>query len=102
MHNPGEITGFGPKSCYLRPSSNPFMNVMQQPGPNLPNDTVPGAPRSDGETFFDLHLYAGRKMSQKFPKYQGPRAITWLVGVIIYSIETIHLHLANFYGTKHF
>ena len=35
MYNPGEVKGFCPKSCYLRPSSNFFMNVMQKPGPDL-------------------------------------------------------------------
>ena len=28
-YNQGEIKGFCPKSCYLRPSSKLFMNVMQ-------------------------------------------------------------------------
>ena len=27
------------------------MNIMQKPGPNLPNGTVQGAHRSDAETF---------------------------------------------------
>ena len=31
MYNPGEIKDFCPKSCYPRPSSNPVINVMQQP-----------------------------------------------------------------------
>ena len=29
MYNPGEIKGFCPENCFLRPSSNPFMNAMQ-------------------------------------------------------------------------
>ena len=30
---------------------------MQQPGPDLPHGTVPGALRSDSKTLFGLHLY---------------------------------------------
>ena len=57
----GEIKGFCFKSCYLKPLSNLFMNVNQQPGTDLPHGTVPGAPRSEGKTFYGLHLYlAGR------------------------------------------
>ena len=61
MYNPGEFEGFCPKSCYLRPLSNLFMNVMQLQGPDLPLGTVTG-PRAQTARFFSgLHLYlAGR------------------------------------------
>ena len=46
------------------------MNVMLQSGPDLPYGTVPGAPRSDGKTFFGVYLYlAGRPC--KIPKVPG-------------------------------
>ena len=51
MFNPGEIKGFCPKSCYLKPSSNLVLNVMQPPGPDLQYGSVPRAPHSDGKTF---------------------------------------------------
>ena len=44
IRNPGEIKGFCSKSCYLRSSSNLFMNVMQEPGPDLTYGAVPGVP----------------------------------------------------------
>ena len=33
------------------------MNVLQQPGANLPYGTVQGDPLSDGKTFFGFHLF---------------------------------------------
>ena len=66
------------------------MNVMQQPGPHLFYGTVPGPPRSDGETFLGLHLFlAGRccenPQSAMCPaQIKSGSAITWLVGVTIY------------------
>ena len=43
MYNAGKIKGFYLKSCYLRPSSNLFMNVMHYLAPDLANCTVTGA-----------------------------------------------------------
>ena len=57
MYHLEEINSFCPKSCYLRPYLTFFMNVKQQPGPDLPYGTVPGALRSDGKTLFGLQLY---------------------------------------------
>ena len=66
MLNPGEIKNFCPKSCYLRPLSNLFMNVMQEPGPDLRYGTVPGALRSDGKTFL-LVTYIWQEDVAKIP-----------------------------------
>ena len=65
------------------------MNVLQQPGTDLTNGTVPGALRSD-KAFFGLHLHlAGRycenrEVSVAQLKVNPARAITWFVGVTIY------------------
>ena len=65
------------------------MNVMQQPGTDLPDGTVPGAPRSY-KAFFDLHLYLAGKYCENREVPGGQlnvnpaQAITWLVGVTIY------------------
>ena len=65
------------------------MNVMQQPGTDLTDGPVPGAPRSY-KTFFGLHLYLAGKYC-KNPKVPGVQlnvnpalAVTWLVGKTIY------------------
>ena len=85
MHNPSEIKGFYPKSCQLRPSSNLFRNVMQQPGTDLTYGTV-----RSGKIFFGFHLYLAGKYCKKL-KVPGAqlnvnraRAITLLVGVTVY------------------
>ena len=114
MHNPVEVTaGFCLKSCYHRPSTKFFMNIMQQPGPDLPYGTVPGASRSNGKTFFGFHPYIWQKDVAKISKvakalhYVNPaRVITGLVSVTIillyhFSIF-IHLDLASFYASKYF
>ena len=44
---------------------------MQEPGPDLPCDTVPGALRSDVRLFL-VFTFFGSKILQKFPKCQGP------------------------------
>ena len=77
MYNPSEIKGFCLKSCHLRPSCNLFTNVMQLSGTNLPCDTVPEAPILDGKTFcsgLQTPIF-GKKILQKYPKYQRPHAI---------------------------
>ena len=63
---------------------------MQKPGMDLTYSAVPGVPRSD-KTFFGLHLYLAGKYCEKL-KVPGAQlninrawAITWLVGVTIYS-----------------
>ena len=63
--NLGEIKGFCPKSCYLRPTCNLFINVIQQQGPDLPHGTEPGAPLSDDKTFFWSSPIFGEKILQK-------------------------------------
>ena len=90
MYNPSESNGFYSESCYFRLSSNLFINIMQYPGSDLPYDTVPGVPRSNGKTFFGFNLYLARRYC-KIPKVQGaPRnvnpawAIPWLFGITIY------------------
>ena len=74
MCNPGEIKGFYSKSCYLRPWSNLFMNVMQQPGLDLPYGTVPG-PCSQMVRLFWSSFIFGEKSLQKSSKYQGYHAV---------------------------
>ena len=63
---------------------------MPLPGTDLTYGTVPGAPRSNGKTFFGLHLCLTEKYC-KNPKVPGAqlnvnraRAITWFVGATIY------------------
>ena len=91
MHNSGEINNFCPKSCYLGPSSNLSMNVMQQPGPDLSYGTMPEAPRLDYKAFFWSLPVFGRKRSQNPQSARGPAqcksgpGITWLVSVTIYG-----------------
>ena len=75
MRDLGEIKGFCSKSCYLRPSFNLVINVMQLPGADSPYGTVPGAPLSDSKTFFGPSPMFGRKILRKFPKYHGPHAM---------------------------
>ena len=74
MYNSGEIERvFYPKSWYLSPSSNAFLNVMQKQRLDLPQyGTVPGASRSDGETFFGLHLYLARRCCENLQRAKGP------------------------------
>ena len=92
MFNPGEIKGFCPKSCYIRPSSNLLMNVMQYPGLDLLYGTVPWVPISDGKIFFGLHLYLAGRCFENSQSAMAPRkcesgpGTTWLVGVTIYCI----------------
>ena len=68
---PGEIKGFCSKSFYLRPLSNLFMAVMQQPGAGLPYGTAPRAPCSDGKTVFGLHLHLTRRFCQNLQSTIG-------------------------------
>ena len=73
-------------------NSGPRVTIYErneEPGTNLTDSTVPGAPRSD-KTFFGLHLYLAGKYC-KNPKVPGVQlnvnpawAITWLVGATIY------------------
>ena len=37
-----KLKSFYPKNFYLSSSFNLFMNIMQEPGPDLPYGTVPG------------------------------------------------------------
>ena len=74
MYNLGEIKGFSPKSCYLRPLSNFFMNVMKKPGTNLPEGRVPGATCSDGETLFLAFTNARQEDVAKISKLPRARA----------------------------
>ena len=87
------------------------MNVMQQPGPDLPYGTVPGAPLLNGQTFFWYSLTFGWKMLQKSLRYQGARAmlilpgnkmVTWHNHLLHHFSITIHLNLASFYTEKYF
>ena len=51
---------------------------------------MPGATRSDGETFFGINLHYAEKFVKIFEVPWAPsnintgRAITWLVGITIY------------------
>ena len=49
------------------------MTVMRQPDPNLPYDIVPEIPRSDGKTFFGLHLYLPERCSENSQCARAPR-----------------------------
>ena len=71
MYILGEVKIFRPKSCYLRPLSNLFINVMQKPGPDLPYGRVLEAPCSDGKTFFRPLPILGRKMSKNLQIAKG-------------------------------
>ena len=73
MYNPGEIKGFCPESCYLRPSLT-FLLTSAIPEPDLPHDTVPEPRAQMVRLFWSSPLFA-RKMLQKSPKYQGQRAM---------------------------
>ena len=104
MYNPGEINGFCLKSCYLRLLSDLFMNVMQQPEPDLLYSTDPRVPRSDGKTFFWSSPTFGRKMLRKSPKCQRPRIrpgnnmVSWRNPLLYHFLTTIHFQLASFYA----
>ena len=66
-NNNNNNKGFFRKICYLRPSSNLFVNViMQSPGPDLLYVTMPGSPLSERRNFlvFTLPIF-GRKMLRK-------------------------------------
>ena len=59
---------------------------------------MPGAPRSDGKTFYGFYLYLAGRCTENPQSTRGPQAITWLEGVTIYCIYhfltgTIHLQL---------
>ena len=106
MYNPVKLGSFCPKSCFLRFSSYLFMNVMQQPGSDLPYDTVKG-PRAQKLRLFWFSPIFGRKMLQKPPKFQGPRPAQCKTGPsnnmvsrcnhILYHFSIITcLHLAIF------
>ena len=57
---------------------------------DLTYGTVPGAPRSNGKTFFSLLLYLAGKYCKNLEvpgaqlNVNPARAITWFVGVTIY------------------
>ena len=80
------------KVAILGPHVTFFLNVIQQPGPDLPYGTGPGAPLSDDKTFFSgLHLFLARRFCKKIstvpggPRNVNPaRSITWLASVIVY------------------
>ena len=61
-----------------------------QPGTDLTYGTVPGAQRSNGKTFFGLHLYLAEKYCKNFIvagaqlNANPARGITWFVGETIY------------------
>ena len=74
-------------------------------GPNLPHGTVPGAPFSDGKTFFGLHLHLARTFHEYLRSAKGPGNVnrTLLKKMVskrnrlLYHFSiTIHLHLASF------
>ena len=110
MRNRSEIKGFCSKSCYLRPSSNLFINVMQQSEPDLTYGTVPGAQLSDVRTFFSLLLFLAR-FYKNFQSSRGPtqsksgpfNSMVSKRNYLLYHFSiTIHLHLASFYVTIYF
>ena len=79
MYNSEEIESFCTKSCYLRPSSNLFMNVMQYLGNVMQYlffhkiaQYKLGAPCSDSETFFGLHLYLAERHCKNLQRAKGP------------------------------
>ena len=86
MHNAGEMKSFCPKSCYIRPSSNLFMNVKQQPGIiyKLPYGTVPKVPRSSNKLFFGNYLYWLEDVAKifKMPGLPGNNIVS--IDLIIY------------------
>ena len=106
MRNPSKIKSFCAKTCYLRPSFSIFMNLMQQPGTDLPYDAVPMAPLSDCKTFFGLHLHLAGRFCESFQSTRGPTQcksglVNNMVSMRHFSI-TIHLHLASFYTAIYF
>ena len=48
------------------------VDVMQELGAVLTYGTVPGAPLSNGKTFFALHLYLARRFCKTFQTTRGP------------------------------
>ena len=82
------------------------MNIMQQPGPDLPYGTCHQRPRAQMLKLFLVFTYIWQEDVAKIPNVPGAREIAWLVGVTIYcsifSIGTIYLLLANFYATNYF
>ena len=82
---------------------------MQEPGPDLPCDTVPGALRSDGKTFFGLHLI-WQQDGVKIPKVpaalaqckSGPvnNMVSERNHLLYYFSLTIQLYLASFFHDK--
>ena len=68
-YNPNEIKSFYPKTCLLRPSSNLFMNAMQQPATDLTYGTVPGA---QIRLFFWSSPVFGKKILRKSQSARGP------------------------------
>ena len=70
MYNQGEIKGFWPKNCNLRPSSKLFMNVTQRPAPYLPYGTAPG-PSAQMIGLFSVFTYTWQEDVEKIPQVPG-------------------------------
>ena len=83
---------------------------MQEPGPDLPCDTVPGALRSDARLFFGLHFFWQQDFA-KIPKVRGALAqcksgpgnnmVSKRNRPLDYFSLTIHLYLASFFTIKY-
>ena len=112
MYSPGEIKGFSLESCYLRPSFNLFMNVMQSLGSDLPRQECLG-PRSQIVRLFWVFTCIWQKdVAKIFKDSWAPRnvnpaqAITWLASATVISLYhfsiTIYLYLTSFLATKYF
>ena len=84
---------------------------MQEPGPDLPCDTVPGALRSDDKIIFGRHLIWLQDVA-KIPKVPGAltqcnsgpgnNMVSKCDHLLYYFSLTIHLYLAIFFTTRYF
>ena len=67
MFNSGKIKGFSLKICYLGPHVTFFVNVMQQPEPDLFYGTVP-VPRAQMVRLFFIFTYIWLEELANIPK----------------------------------
>ena len=95
----------------MYPLNPPFTGPDQGRVYHSSYGTVPGAPLSDGKTFFGFHLYFARRFCKIFKSTRSPTQCISGPGYNMigkrnhlqyhFSI-TIHLHLDSFYATIYF